>query len=204
VSRRYHFLSQTTSEVINQLDPKTKKKSDAPRPSAWTTAQLQKWLQEHPLDLATKDESFFNCEIESYTRILTKTLHQTSKEGSEHATLWNNQSWESGLAANVRLINIITSDAYKEAFIGRDDKISISQLDAQGTEKETVSFWDQVQITFNDRNYTTESEILNADWGGRFFLKLKIWIGVNLIRSKCCRCSRERRQNHILQNYEIK
>jgi len=131
-------------------------------------AKLQKWLKEHPLDLAEKD-NFFNCEIKSYTRILTKTL--TSKKGLEHAMLWNNNSWESGLAMNVRLINIVTSDAYKRAFIKHDDKISVSQLDVLGTEKATVSFWDQVQLTFNDRNYSTKLEILHADWGGHYFLE---------------------------------
>jgi len=149
----------------------TKKKKDIPHHSQWPIAKLQNWLKEHPLDLTQKDELFFNCEIESNTRILTRTLYQTSKKGTENAMLWNNFSWESGLATNVRLINIVTSDAYKRAFIEHDDKISVSQLDALGTEKGIVSFWDQVQLTFNDRDYMTKSEILHADWGGRFFLE---------------------------------
>jgi len=72
--------------------------------------------------------------------VLTKALYQTSKKGTEHAMLWNNYSCESGLAMNVRLINVVTSDAYKRAFIKHDGKISVSQLDTLGTEKATVSF----------------------------------------------------------------
>jgi len=62
-------------------------------------------------------------------------------------------------------------DAFKAGFISYDDQIAFSELDALGTKKATLTFWEHVHLAFNNRKFATATEVLNADWGGRYFLE---------------------------------
>jgi hypothetical protein len=86
-------------------------------------------------------------------------------------TAWDNGSWE-GIVLNVRLIEIALSDEFRMDFVHRNDGQSRQQLDAHGTELQTVLFWEKVCRKFNDQTVMVTSCPLHANWGREIFLEI--------------------------------
>jgi hypothetical protein len=87
------------------------------------------------------------------------------------STAWDNGSWE-GIVPNIRLVEIVLSDEFHLDFVHRNDAQSRQQLDARGTESQTISFWEKVCRKFNDRSVIITSCPLDASWGREIFLEI--------------------------------
>jgi hypothetical protein len=171
VIRRGHFLFHGEYEKAedNPLYNKNSKQVRMPKPSGWSREDLMDFLEQKTIKLHEKDIAFIHSEIYLYGQFLTRELD--SNKLKPDTTAWDNGSWE-GIVPNVRLIEIALSDEFRMDFVHRNDGQSRQQLDARGTESQTVSFWEKVRRKFNDRTVMVTSCPLHANWGREIFLEI--------------------------------
>jgi hypothetical protein len=171
VIRRAHFIFHEEFGKVedNPLYNENTKQLRMPKPAGWSRQDLLTFLQNKTIKLGSMDIAFIHSQIYLYSVFLTRELK--SQELKPEATSWDRGSWE-GIVPNVRLIEIVLSDDFREDFIHRNDAESRQQLDARGTEAQTISFWEKVRRRFNDQNYKVNSCPLEASWGRDTFLDI--------------------------------
>jgi hypothetical protein len=76
------------------------------------------------------------------------------------------------LVSQKKLIEIVLSDEFCLDFVHRNDAQSRQQLDACGTESQTILFWEKVCQKFNHWSVIITSCPLDASWGHEIFLEI--------------------------------
>jgi hypothetical protein len=172
VMRRAHFLFNCTYEKPddNPLFNKVSKQLRMPKPTGWSRKELLTFLQEKTIKLQDMDVAFIHSQIFLYKLFLEREMK--SQNLKPDSTSWDRGGWE-GIVANVRLIEIVLCDDFRQDFIHRNDAVSRQQLDARGTESQTITFWEKVRRRFNDRSYKVTSCPLDANWGRDIFLDIR-------------------------------
>jgi hypothetical protein len=115
------------------------------------------FLENKTIKLQQLDVAFIHSQIYLYSLFLTCELD--SNKLKPDSTAWDNGSWE-GIVPNVRLIEIVLSDEFRLDFVHQNDAQSRQQLDARGTESQTILFWEKVRRKFNDRTFEKSSLIV--------------------------------------------
>jgi hypothetical protein len=171
VLRRGHFLYHGEFEKAedNPLFNKKSKQIRMPKPSGWSREDLVEFLDNKTIKLQQTDVAFIHSQIYLYSQFLTRELD--SNKLKPESTAWDNGSWE-GIVPNVRLIEIVLSDEFRFDFIHRNDAQSHQELDARGTEAQTILFWEKVRRKFNDQTVMINSCPLDANWGREIFIDI--------------------------------
>jgi hypothetical protein len=168
VQRRAHFISGLTDD--DQPNPFLKNgKILLPKPAQWSREKLTNWLRENVLMFMLSDMQYMQKHVKAYKTVLSNSLNKKKNRMNLDESIWGRSGWE-GIVPNVRLIQIITSDSMKEAFIHRNDVDTRLQLDSRNTESARISFYEQVRIKFNNPEYFVTSLRLEPTWGGQVFL----------------------------------
>jgi hypothetical protein len=143
VMRRAHFIFHGTYEKPddNPLFNKVSKQLCMPKPTGWSRKELVTFLKEKTIKLQPMDVAFIHSQIFLYSLFLSREMN-TQKLKPE-STSWDCGCWE-GIIPNMRLIEIVLSDKFQQDFIYQNEAISCQQLDARGTESQTISFWEKV------------------------------------------------------------
>jgi hypothetical protein len=171
IVRRSHFMFHDEYKQVedNPLYNPNSKQIRMPKPSGWSRGELISTLEKKTIKLDTMDVAFIHSQIYLYSLYLSCNL--STQNLKPESTSWDRGSWE-GIVPNVRLIEIVLSDEFRNDFIHRNDAVSRQQLDARGTESQPISFWEKVRRRFNDRTYKINSCPLDANWGRDIFLDI--------------------------------
>lgn len=140
-----------------------------PKPAQWSHDKLLNWLKQNLLMWRQEDMIYVKHHISVFKVTLGNSIKVKKNQFQLDQSVWARSGWD-GIAPNVHLITIITSDELKNAFIHRNDAHNRQQLDARGTESARVSFFEQVRIKFNDPSYLVSSLRLSPTWGSQVFL----------------------------------
>jgi hypothetical protein len=172
VVRRAHFFSHDEKyEKLedNPLYDHDKGRIHVPKPAGYSRDRLLGFLQSKTIKLESTDLAFMWSYIRLYAKNLSRELHANKLKPD--TTMWDRSGWE-GLVPNVRLIEIVLSDEFREDFLNRNGPQSRQELDARGTESQNLSFWEKVRCRFNDESFETTSCPLDCNWGRQIFLDI--------------------------------
>jgi hypothetical protein len=173
VVRRAHFLyhddKYDKKDENHPLYNVNKKRTIMPKPSGYTREQLMDFLESKTIKLESIDTAFMWAHIYLYSKSLSREINKQNLKPD--ATSWDPGGWE-GIVPYVRLIEIALSDEFRVDFLRRNDPESRQQLDARGTEAQSLSFWEKVRRKFNDRSFEVTSCPLDANWGRQTFLEI--------------------------------
>jgi hypothetical protein len=139
VVRHAHFLFHAEYKKVEEnplYNPSTKQLC-MPKPAGWSRQELLNFLEKKTIKLESMDDTFIHSQIYLYSVFLTRELK--TQELKPDSTSWDWASWE-GIVPNMRLIEIVLSDDFRNDFIHQNDAESRQQLDARGTEAQSISF----------------------------------------------------------------